>query len=176
MKLLEQPVCRTKEPLTPEEEKRVLEACRNSFEKQTVLVLLDTGIHVSLLPLLTKDNVKGGRITWKRTKKKGADAIVSVPISKRISPFIEKYVQLEKPKDRWFYWDMVKKIGRRAGIDDLSPLSFRHTFGVRMLEMGLKIPEVQRYMGVSTIKTILRYTKYKDVMTEEKLKKSGWID
>ena len=46
-----------REPLSPEEANRLIQACETLREKQVVMTLLDTGLRVSELARLTKQNI-----------------------------------------------------------------------------------------------------------------------
>jgi integrase len=163
-----------KEPLTKQEEDKLLGACGNFFEKALLLVLLDTGMHVSVIPSLQLENIKEDRLQWHRPKKTGEDAVVSVPLSKRLKPIIQEFIsQIDRTKDRWDYWKMIKDIAQRADLKNVSPMSCRHTFGVKMC--GL-VPgrAVKQLLGVKNERTVDRYTKYKDAMIDDMLKNKGW--
>ena len=158
--------------LTIEEERLVIESCKDDLERQTVLILLDTGMHVSVLctPAMHQLQVKDGHLEWRRPKT-GRD--VKIKIKKRIAPFVEDYFNKDRPKDRRFYHSMIRDIGRRVGLD-VSPMTFRHTFGVRCFEGGLTINTVQRLMGVRNISVLMRYAELTDRMVDKELERIDW--
>jgi integrase/recombinase XerD len=49
----------TREPLSLEEGNRLIQACETLRERQVILILLDTGLRVSELAQLTKQNILG---------------------------------------------------------------------------------------------------------------------
>lgn len=150
----------------------MVEACRTEFERQTLLILLDTGMHISVLcdPAKHRLEIKEGHIQWIRPK---TGRQVRIKVRKRIAPFIEAYFKQERPTDRRYYHELIRSIGRRVGMS-ISPMTCRHTFGVRCFEMGLTINEVQRLMGVRNVSVLMRYAEITDKMLEAKLEQVGW--
>ena len=161
-----------KEPLNQEEEDKVLNACISEEEAHTMRILLDTGIHVSKFCELTEANIKGNYLEWYRCKNK---RLIRIPISQRIAPFIQSYLSNpNRPKWRQYYNKMLKQIGQRAGIPSLSPMSLRHTFGVKMVDKGFSLSDLQKVMGVRNVQVLMTYIQRKDKDLEEKFKKIGW--
>ena len=87
-----------REPLTTDEANRIANACQTHEEKLVVWSLLDTGLRVSELACLKKDNLdwqnhrlmiygKGGPY-GKKTKRR------IVPLSPRVQPLIEGHFSL----------------------------------------------------------------------------------
>jgi len=54
-------------------------------------------------------------------------------------------------------WDLVHRVGRRAGVPGLRPHLLRHAFATRMVEDGAPLPVVQRWLGHADMKTTFRY-------------------
>ena len=87
-----------REPLTQNEANRLAQACSTHQEKLVVLTLLDTGLRVSELSELTKENVdwqmhrlmiygKGGPYGTKSKRR-------IVPLSPRVQPLLEGHLAL----------------------------------------------------------------------------------
>jgi integrase/recombinase XerD len=53
---------------------------------------------------------------------------------------------------------MVEKYAQEAGLDNVTPHTFRHTFGTRLLERGASLREVQELLGHKSVTTTQRYT------------------
>lgn len=160
-----------KEPLTEEQMKKILEVC-NEWEKETVLFLLNTGMHISVLCNKKKSELKyqDGYLSWRRPKTK---RYLRLKVPKAVLPFIDNIIN--RPNySRQYYFQMIKDIGRKAGIPDLSPLTFRHTFGVNMLKKGADIPTLKELMGVENTAVLMRYLKHTNNMVEKFLDKIDW--
>jgi site-specific recombinase XerD len=50
------------------------------------------------------------------------------------------------------------KVGRKAGISDVSWHTLRHTFASRLIDRGVDIVTVQQLLGHSTVTVTMRYT------------------
>lgn len=162
-----------KEPLMEKEYKSILKACKSNFEKQTIMILRYTGMHISVLCKADKSYIKGKYLQWYRPK---TGRLVRIPIHPEIKPFIGDYLDDGKRyRYRQYYNDTIKEIGNRAKIKGLSPMTFRHTFGVSLLDQGYSLTQVQKMMGVTNLNVIMRYTQYSDKQMEEKWKDTGWL-
>lgn len=65
------------------------------------------------------------------------------------------------------FWKIIKGYAKELGInEDISPHTFRHSFGVHLLENGANIRDIQKIMGHVDISSTNVYAK----ITEEKLK------
>ena len=54
--------------------------------------------------------------------------------------------------------NVVKKYARRAGLDDVSPHTLRHTFGKQALDAGVDLVTVAALMGHDSVETTAIYT------------------
>ena len=160
-----------KEPLTEEEFNRVLESCDGESERRLVLVLRYTGAHISNFIKFDGSNLKEDDefIQWDRVK---TGMTVKIPTHKALKPFIRAFLENKRPKTRQYYNDILNAIGRRAGVV-ISPLRFRHTFAVDLLNKGFKVNEVMEAMGVTNPKTIMRYLRLYQI-DREKWKEAGY--
>ena len=165
-----------KEPLTAEEYERVLDCARkiDEFTYQTVVILGETGMHVSVLfEESRKLRVEGEHLVWSRPKKKGKKARTSIIISERLKPFISEYLRQERPRWRQYYNIMLKTVGTMAGIPTLSPMTFRHTMAIRLLDKGFTPNQVKQVLNCS-LKTLEHYGKYRQDMIDAKFREVGW--
>lgn len=143
-----------REPLTQDEANRLSNACENAGERLIVWTLLDTGLRVSELANLKKENIdwqshrliiygKGGPF-GSQTKRR------IVPISARTQPLIEAHFALNNtfgmsPRT---IQRLLKKIANRAHIArPVSPHVLRHTFSVTVLQKGISLPALQKLLG-----------------------------
>ena len=143
-----------REPLTQEEANRLANACQSYEEKLIIWTLLDTGLRVSELVGLKRDNIdwqahrltiygKGGPY-GKKTKRR------VVPLSPRVRPLVEGHWSLHDSlgiKVRTIQ-RMVKALANRAQISrPLSPHVLRHTFSVTAIQKGISLPALQKLLA-----------------------------
>src|SRR6266567_1021180 len=133
-----------REPLTQDEATRLALACTTRHEKLVVWTLLDSGLRVSELAGLTKDNLdwqmhrlmiygKGGPYGTKSKRR-------IVPLSARVQPLIEGHLSLQDNfgKSSRTIQRLIRQIANRAKISrPVSPHVLRHTFAVTAVQKGL---------------------------------------
>lgn len=177
----------TKEPLSDEDQDLILRKAREIGTyfgvdvERTVLMLMETGIHISVLARPEDHRVrffinnKGHpEMRWYRPKKKGADADTRVILSPRTKEWAEEYMLGKRPRYTEFYWRMLKELGENAGMKDLSQMTFRHTFAVNMLRRGVPESTIKDILNCSE-KTLRRYVRYREETIDDVLiEKMGW--
>ena len=154
----------------------IISASRISEEaRRIILILLYTGMHISVL-CKPKKGVKNYDLQiinknkklyfqWKRPKKKGKEAIVNIPVVPEIDfedslrSFIKHLRTRRRKSNRIYYYRLLKKIGKGAGVPNLSPMSLRHTFGLILADKGFNIDYIIQKMNC-TRKTAESYLKY----------------
>jgi integrase/recombinase XerD len=149
-----------REPLTPDEANRLANACQTHEEKLVVWTLLDTGLRVSELANLRKDNLdwqnhrlmvygKGGPY-GSRSKRR------LIPLSARVQPLIEGHLALYDTFDITprTMQRLVKGVANRAHIRrPVTPHVLRHTFSVTAIQKGISLPALQRLLGHDRLTT-----------------------
>ena len=149
-----------REPLTQDEANRLAIACETHEQKLVVWTLLDTGLRVSELAALSKDNIdwqthrlmiygKGGPYGT-RSKRR------VVPLSPRVQPLIEGHLGLHdvfgigaRTIQR-----IIKRVANKANISrPVSPHVLRHTFSVTAVLKGISLPSLQRLLGHDRLTT-----------------------
>ncbi len=64
-----------------------------------------------------------------------------------------------KPLTRQLAWTAIQAIAERAGIEGVSPHTFRHSFATHLLQGGADVRIVQEMLGHSSVTTTQIYTK-----------------
>jgi integrase/recombinase XerD len=149
-----------REPLTQDEATRLANACQSHTEKLVIWTLLDTGLRVSELAKLKKENIdwqghrlmvygKGGPY-GSQTKRR------VIPLSSRVQPLLEGHFALHDtlglaPRTIQV---LVKRIANRAHVSRIiSPHVLRHTFAVTAIQKGISLPALQRLLGHDRLTT-----------------------
>jgi integrase/recombinase XerD len=153
-----------REPLTPDEANRLATACQTHAEKLVIWTLLDTGLRVSELARLKKENIdwqghrlmvygKGGPY-GSQTKRR------IIPLSARVQPLLEGHFALHDtlgmaPRTIQV---LVKRVATRAHIRrTVTPHVLRHTFSVTAIQKGISLPALQRLLGHDRLTTTETY-------------------
>jgi integrase/recombinase XerD len=133
-----------REPLSSDEGNRLIQACDTLRERQVILILLDTGLRVSELAQLTKQNIlwqerqlaihgKGGPY-GKRSKRR------VLPMTDSVRLLIEHHYTMQDSLGITARQieQSVKRVANRAGIaKPVTPHVLRHTFSVSCLQCGI---------------------------------------
>jgi integrase/recombinase XerD len=149
-----------REPLTQDEATRLANACATFEEKLVAWTLLDTGLRVSELAGLTKDNLdwqlhrlmiygKGGPYGT-RSKRR------IIPLSPRAQPLIEGHLALHEKfgMSARTIQRLIKSIANRASISrPVTPHVLRHTFSVTAVQKGISLPSLQKLLGHDRLTT-----------------------
>jgi len=149
-----------REPLTQDEANRLAQACSTHQDKLVVLTLLDTGLRVSELAELTKDNVdwqmhrlmiygKGGPYGTKSKRR-------IIPLSPRVQPLLEGHLALHDKFEigARTIQGLIKSVANKASINrPVSPHVLRHTFAVTAVQKGISLPSLQRLLGHDRLTT-----------------------
>lgn len=170
-----------KEPLTEEEQHSILEASKKLGDYQgidahrTILLFLRTGIHPEVIAFRDKSriHVEDDYLVWYRPKKKGSPAKIQLLIHSDIKDWVEEFINDDLPDYTEFYWALFKVVGKKAKVPELSGMSFRHTMGVYLDEIGCSPYEISQILNCS-IKVAQRYSKRTQKMIDDKLRGSGW--
>lgn len=161
-----------REPLEDVEIDVLKQAC-GSFEESLIInVLLETGMRVSELAKLRKE-----QISWQRdcitTVGKGGKRRV-IPMSKKTRFYLSEYF-VNKEKIEWgsrWIQKIVKRIAEKAQIlKKVSPHVLRHTFAVCYLHKGGNVRALQEILGHSHIQTTDVYLNYSGVRVIDDFKR-----
>lgn len=145
-----------------------------------ILTLLDTGLRCSELCAITiaQTDLKRERI---KVMGKGAKER-TVRIDSRTATAIWKYLTT-RPNvnagdplfstdrnthiDRHNLYDMLHQVGERAGVPNVHPHRFRHTFAIQFLRNGGNIYALKMILGHETLDMVQRYLKLAQIDLDE---------
>ena len=158
-----------REPLTEEEADRLANACASTEERLIAWTLLDTGLRVSELCGLTRENILWQQRSLRINGKGGPFGTKSkrrvVPLSPRIHALLQPYFALH---DEWFVGTrqvqkIVKQLANRAQITKpVTPHVLRHTFATLALQKGLSLAAVKKILGHDRLATTEIYLNLTD--------------
>lgn len=139
-------------------------------DKTIIFLLLDTGMRSSELCGLTAKAIDlRNRRVWVMGK---GDKERSLPISAETAKVLWRYMQEraeakasdplfvtrgEVPLNRKALLELLKSLGTRAGVEDVHPHRFRHTFAVNFLRNGGNVYELQMALGHTTLEMVKHY-------------------
>jgi len=153
-----------REPLNDDEVDRLTNACETFREKLVIWTLLDTGMRLSEVANLTKDNVqwqerrlviygKGGPY-GKKSKRR------VLPMTPRVRTLIEH--QFAYRNDMGMSGRtierIVKRVAERARITKpVTPHVLRHTYAVNCIKKGISTRALQSLLGHDSLMTTQLY-------------------
>ena len=149
-----------REPLSNADVNKLLNACKGLTEKLMIYTLIDTGMRVSELSTLKKDQIqwqekriiifgKGGPY-GKKTKRR------VIPMSERVNIAMQSWFALQDEithSDRAIQY-MVQRVANRAGIiKKVTPHVLRHTFAINCIQKGISTRALQMFLGHDRLAT-----------------------
>ena len=142
---------------------KMLGACRNDEERGLVTVLDLTGMHVSSICSLCPANlIKQGNRTYLRWIRPKTKKTLQALVPKEALPTVSAFLGMRR-KSRQHYHALVRDIGRRAGFEDVSPMTFRHNRCLRGLtKEGYTIFEIPQVMGCTLDVAVRNYSKLRE--------------
>lgn len=134
-----------------------------------LLLLLDTGLRADELCQATVADLDLKNLYLKVFGKGSKERIL--PICSRTAQALWKYLAVRAalptdplfatedgaPFDRHRLFKQLKNIGQRAGIADVHPHRFRHTFAIQFLRNGGNVYTLQMLLGHSTLDMCKKY-------------------
>lgn len=159
-----------KKPYTDEERERMLRKCDNLRDKAMLEFLYSTAVRVSELAKLNRNDIQFSEkdliVYGKGSKER------RVYINDRTNMYLREYLQsrtdlepalfvsVKKPHDRLTkagIEDIVRRIGRAAGVNKAHPHRFRRTALTNALNRGMPLQEAMILAGHAKPETTMRY-------------------
>lgn len=175
----------------PEDVQRLLDACQSQREKTLILFLLDTGCRNAECIALNVGNVdlKSGAVEILQGKGR-KDRVVYLGTSTR-KQMMHYFRTRGETLDSDPLWvsekggtrltssgliQVLRRLGKRAEVDDCTPHTFRRTFALWSLRNGMNIYALQRLMGHSDLTVLMRYLALVENDLEEAHRSYGAVD
>jgi integrase/recombinase XerD len=162
-------------------------------DKAIILTFLDTGMRVSeLCGIQIKDFLPdNGRIiiTGKGSKTRFV-YLGKVSLKALWSYLLERFPNQSPPKEDYLFTDqydmyaltrdsaykLIKRLGQAAGVSDVYPHKFRHTFAVQFLRNGGNVFELQQLLGHSDLAMAKKYVRLAQIDLETSAKRASPAD
>lgn len=154
---------RRKRYLNLNEEERLLSAASPEWVKDVIIFAIHTGCRRGeILSAMWKFNVDMKRqVVTIQASKNGNEK--TIPMSKQLYEMLQKKERVVSISGRVFdvtvsaLKDAFDRAVAKAGIDDFRFHDLRHTFGSRLIQMGIDFYRVKELMGHKSIRMTERY-------------------
>lgn len=164
------------EPLEEEEYRKLYPYLKPHWQMFFDL-LWQTGIRVNEGLTLTKKDLESGGVWIVREKRPAHPLRDWLPLTPELYQRIYDYCHRAHRDLIFEYtpqaaWAAIRKAGISAGVrDTLHPHLFRHGLGHRAERAGVSIPQIQRMLGDTNVKSTFVYTKPTKSETVEAFRK-----
>lgn len=182
------------EPFSQQEIKALVKAVVNKRISSLrnlaiILTLLDTGIRASELcmlsigcydPAIGKIEIKHGKGNKRRFVYLGANARKALwkylinRSSDSAAPLFS--ITHERQLNKRNLQKILERIGQKAGVKNVYPHRFRHTFAIEYLRNGGDIFTLQVLLGHSSLEMVRHYSKIASVDTQRMHARAGPVD
>lgn len=121
----------------PKIEEQILEAADPITERPAIYLMLKFGMHPQNVANLSPSNLlkdeQGYWLQYKRVKNENPRREL---LSNEVGELLEKFLSRKsRPGTRQAYWDMVQRVGEKAGYKAISPMTLRHTACINFLRL-----------------------------------------
>lgn len=149
-----------REPLSREEEDRLVNACKKEEEKLIVWTFLDSGLRISEFQKLNPENIQ-----WQENRlivmgKGGPRGHMTkrrvVPLSDRSRRLLELHFASKNDIGicNRTIQRVIRRVANRARISKkVSPHVLRHTFAIRCIQKGISTRALQEFLGHNALST-----------------------
>ena len=160
-----------KKPFAAEELEALRESCQELRHRALVEFLYSTGVRVSELTALNVGDIEMGKqeliVYGKGSKERktyltdGTKFYLRRYLKERgANPDDPLFVTLNAPHDRLSVAGvqyMLRKLGKRAGVEKVHPHRFRRTIATDLLNRGMPIEQVKEFLGHEKLDTTMIY-------------------
>ena len=161
---------RIKKPYTDEEREKMFRACTHLRDKAMLEFLYSTAVRVSELTRINREDIRFGTRDLIVYGKGGKER--NVYLNDRTNMYLKEYLQgrtddnpalfvgVRMPYGRMTkagVEDAIRRIGRRAGVDNAHPHRFRRTAATNALNRGMPVQEVSKLLGHAKLDTTMIY-------------------
>jgi len=173
---------------------------KTAVRDRAIIAVLSHGLRASEASNLNVEHWNGKILKVHRSK---GQNVSEVPLNREARQYLEAYLEWRRQQGRMFeplpespmflaqdpngagkrlgykgLHRMVKKLGKIAGVEDINPHRFRHTFGTEVTRRGVDPLFGKELMGIKSDRVFQRYTKgvFKQAAAEAYLKAIGEED
>lgn len=161
---------RIKKPYTDEERELLLRNCRTLRDKAMMEFLYSTAVRVSELAAINRDDIRFSTKDLIVLGKGGKERIVY--LNDRTNMYVKEYLESRTDKNPALFVgirspynrmtkagieDAIRRVGRRAGVEDAHPHRFRRTAATNALNRGMPVQEVSKFLGHAKLDTTMIY-------------------
>ena len=152
-------------------------ACESLKERALIELLLSSGVRVSECVGLNVSDIDGRTLAVHVRKGKGGKGRVTY-ITSVAMKHVEAYLHDRKEKGDILFYNreherlntggvrfILNRIAERAEVTNVHPHRFRRTFATGLAARGMKVQEIQKLLGHSTISTTMQYVYMDDNKT-----------
>ena len=166
---------KVKRAFTHDELERLKLNCNNKFEIALIEFLISTGVRANELVNIRLEDINFNENEIKVLGKGNKERIVYLNSSAKIR--ILDYLESKKGESEYLFSkscrpfdkltsdyirNVIKKLGRKSGIDEVHPHRFRRTSATIAHKRGMAIEEIQKMLGHSSISTTQIYVAIND--------------
>lgn len=180
------------QPFTAAEVGHLLDACECDRDRVLLLFMLDTGLRAAELLALNGRDIDQTTATVYVRAGKGAKDRVAFFGARTKQALLKHWREsgrpghdepvwtlLRAPHGRLSFWglaSLLRRLGKRAGVADVTPHRFRRTFAVLSLRAGMDVLTLQRILGHADLGTTRRYVRLVDDDLRASHKRHGAVD
>ena len=159
-----------RKPYTDEERERMLRKCSSLRDKALLEFLYSTAVRVSELAEINREDIRYANkeliVYGKGAKER------TVYINERTNMYLKEYLESRKDNNPALFVgskkpnsrltktgieDIIRRIGKRAGVENAHPHRFRRTALTNALNRGMPLQEAMIFAGHAKSETTMRY-------------------
>ena len=176
---------------TPEEMEKLVLACTHPRDRAIILFLADTGCRASEFVALNEGDVdlREGIVVIREGKgRKDRVVYMGVAARRELARYFRERGEMWCRDPLWISLTtakrlttsglriLLRRVGKRAGVDHCHPHTFRRTCALWSLRAGMDIYRLQRIMGHADLTMLQRYLALAHDDVQEAHRKHGAVD